>query len=210
MVLQPPSATVVDGLPHPSSSSSSSPSRFQLHVQLAVYVLLWYSSSAVCNTTARKILTRMPLPLWLCVVQFLCATVLGSVYLEVLRPHLRQRSSAEAQPIMQLLTLVFTVGFVFVNAGYVVVNVSLAETLRSAEPIFSVLFAKLWLREEFISSFTLLSLVPIVMGGAFSSGGDSTFNYGGLFFVCMSNTAFALRSIITKRLKQVYAGFVFS
>jgi drug/metabolite transporter (DMT)-like permease len=175
---------------------------------LLACVLTWYSTSAVCNTTARKLLTRMPLPLWLCVVQFACAAALGFMYLNVLRPSLRVKPAPEAMQTLTRLAFVFTLGFVFVNAGYVVVNVSLAETLRSAEPIFSVLFAKLWLREEYISSVTLLSLAPIVLGGAFSSGGDSTFNLGGLFFVCMSNTAFALRSIITKHLRQVYPGFV--
>jgi len=186
----------------------SDPPAASTTLRLVVCIFLWYSSSAVCNTSARKVLTRLPLPLWLCVVQFACAAALGHAYLEIARPQLRQRSPPEAQRTLHLLALVYTVGFVFVNAGYVVVNVSLAETLRSAEPIFSVLFAKLWLKEEFISSLTLLSLVPIVLGGAFSSGGDATFNVGGLFFVCMSNTAFALRSIVTKRLKQVYAGFV--
>jgi solute carrier family 35 protein E1 len=97
--------------------------------------------------------------------------------------------------------IVYTLGFVFVKSGYLAVSVSLAETLRSAEPLFSVFFAKLFLPGEIISFTTILTLLPIVLGGALSSGGDATFTLTGFIFVCFSNIMFALRSIFTKQLR---------
>jgi len=95
-------------------------------------------------------------------------------------------------------------GFVFVNSGFLAVNVSLAETLRSAEPLFSVFFAKVMLKDEPISTLTMITLVPIVLGGVLSSGGDRSFTLVGFCFVCLSNVCFALRSVLTKQLKPLY------
>lgn len=175
------------------------------YAEIALYVVSWYVSSAVCNTSARRVLTAAPHPLWLCVTQFLTAYVCLRAYF-AWRPDARVRLPAEAMSELRRLAAAYTVGFVFVNAGYLAVNVSLAETLRSAEPLFSVAFAKLWLRDEFVSTTTTMSLVPIVLGGALSSGGDASFNAYGFVFVCISNTAFALRSVFTKHLKKLYAG----
>ena len=97
-------------------------------------------------------------------------------------------------------------GFVFVNLGYVSVNVSLAETLRSAEPIVSVVLALLCLSEERVTTGVVLSLVPIVLGGVLSSMGDSTFSFEGLGFVTVSNVAFSVRSVLTKKAKKSYQG----
>ena len=176
--------------------------------RLAACIALWFAGSAVANTSARLLLTRVPLPLWLCMVQFAVACLLGHVYLNVARPEQRVLPTALALPVLDRLAAAYLVGFIFVNAGFVAVNVSLAETLRSAEPVFSVLFAKLWLRsrEERVSNLTVLALVPIVLGGALASGGDASFNLGGLAFAGISNAAFAMRSIVTKQLKHVYAG----
>ena len=104
------------------------------------------------------------------------------------------------------LATVYTIGFVFVNAGYVVVNVSLAETLRSAEPLSSLVLAVFFLKEEPVTMWMVLSLVPIVVGGALSSSGDSSFSPIALLFVFISNTSFSLRSVFAKHLKRGYKG----
>ena len=52
----------------------------------------------------------------------------------------------------------------------------------------------------------MMTLIPIVLGGVLSSGGDASFNFLGFGFVCISNICFALRSVLTKQLKQTYSG----
>lgn len=100
------------------------------------------------------------------------------------------------------LTAVYTIGFVFVNAGYVMVNVSLAETLRSAEPLVSVFLASMFLPSEPTSKLVIFSMVPIFLGGCLSSMSDTTFSALGLLFVTVSNVSFAMRSLVTKQLKE--------
>jgi solute carrier family 35 protein E1 len=173
-------------------------------IELILYGISWYVSSAVCNTSARRLLTISPHPLWLCVSQFAIAWIVLTTYFYVWKPEARIRPPIEARYELNRLSLAYTLGFVFVNAGYIAVNVSLAETLRSAEPLFSVLFSKLWLHDEYVSLRTTLTLIPIVFGGILSSGGDRSFNWFGLVFVCLSNTCFALRSVFTKQLKRVH------
>ena len=114
--------------------------------------------------------------------------------------------SFESQQALLALSLTYTIGFVFVNLGYVIVNVSLAETLRSAEPVVSVVLALLCLTEEKVTYRVVVSLVPIVIGGAFSSMGDDTFSLEGLGFVTVSNVAFSVRSVLTKKAKKCYQG----
>lgn len=201
--------TVRDDESQAGSTSASSATLNSLNMPLlALYVAIWYASSAVCNTSARKLLTiYAPLPLWLCCAQFLVAVVALRIYLfSIKKTPPPPMTTPEARDIFLKVTLVYTVGFVFVNAGYLAVNVSLAETLRSAEPLFSVAFAKLMLKDEPVSTLTMATLIPIVMGGVLSSGGDTSFNMMGFFFVCISNVCFALRSVFTKHLKQAYSG----
>ena len=183
------------------SDSDSTSSR--LVFTLLPYIFVWYSTSVVCNTSAKKILfLYAPIPLWVTLAQFITTLVVLRVYFVVRRiPLPAQSTTTSSSPVFYKLALVYTLGFVFVNSGYLAVSVSLAETLRSAEPIFSVVLAKLMLDEEYISNWTMATLVPIVLGGVLSSGGDTSFSFSGLLFVCASNVAFALRSVYTKQLK---------
>ena len=174
-------------------------------LRLGMYFVVWYVSSAICNTSSRAILTVIPVPLLLCVSQFAFAVIATYVTLTVVRGQPRPVPvPGEAKRLMNKLALVYTMGFVFVNAGYLVVNVSLAETLRSLEPVVSVVLARLWLRDEPVSLLTQLTLVPIVLGGSLSSAGDRSFSMLGLFFVCISNASFSMRSVYAKHLKPVY------
>jgi len=192
----------------PSAAAASGSGSLSRTLWLVLYVLIWYVASAVCNTSARKILTLYePIPLWLSFVQIAITVVILRVYLfQVKKTPPPPIPSQDARDVIYKLAFTYTVGFVFVNSGYLAVNVSLAETLRSAEPLFSVFFAKLMLKDEPISTLTMLTLVPIVAGGVLSSGGDASFNMLGFVFVCISNICFALRSVFMKHLKPLYTG----
>ncbi|GBG30849.1 Triose phosphate/phosphate translocator, chloroplastic [Hondaea fermentalgiana] len=175
---------------------------FAAEILLSIFV--WYSSSAVANTTSRKLLTQVPLPLLLTLSQFVTATIFGFVCLHVLKLKPVLDVPPAARGNLMKLTIVYTLGFIFVNAGYVVVNVSLAETLRSAEPLVTVMLAIFVLKTEPVSKFELWSMAPIVVGGALSSLGDSSFSGLGLLFVCISNLSFSLRSMYAKKLKAEF------
>ncbi|KAH9246210.1 hypothetical protein BASA81_016244 [Batrachochytrium salamandrivorans] len=177
---------------------------------LLFYIVVWYAASVVCNTSAKRLLfSYAPLPLWVSLFQFAMAVLVLKLYLHVISKSSSSTTTAtnlglstpNQRQVFTKLAVAYTLGFVFVNSGYLAVTVSLAETLRSAEPLFSVLLAKLMLKDEPISLLTALTLLPIVFGGVLSSAGDASFTLSGLMFVSCSNVMFALRSVYTKQLK---------
>jgi len=178
--------------------------------EIAACVAVWYSTSAVANTSSRKLLTSAPLPIVLTLCQFITATAIGYVTLHVAKVKPYKPLPSKAEPSFKWLTVVYTTGFLFVNAGYVVVNVSLAETLRSAEPLVTVALALLFLKSEPVSRLEMFSMLPIVLGGVLSSLSDSSFSGLGLLFVCISNLSFSLRSMFTKKLRENYDGDAFN
>lgn len=68
-------------------------------------------------------------------------------------------------------------------------KVSLAMTLRAAEPIFSVLLVRLFSSDtrESTSLALCLTLIPIVLGTSLSSLGSLEFSVPGLVLVCLAN-----------------------
>lgn len=170
---------------------------------LLFYIAVWYAASVVCNTSAKRLLfSYAPLPLWVSLFQFATAVLVLKLYLHATsKSGNTGPSTPQQRSVFTQLAVAYTLGFVFVNSGYLAVTVSLAETLRSAEPLFSVLLAKLMLKDEPISLTTALTLLPIVFGGVLSSAGDASFTLSGLMFVSCSNVMFALRSVYTKQLK---------
>lgn len=81
---------------------------------------------------------------------------------------------------------------------------SLSETFRAAEPLFTVVLARL-IVGDMPTVPVLLSLVPIVVGVGLAAMGASGFNSLGAATAVLSNTAFSLRSVFTKRLRRCVA-----
>lgn len=87
------------------------------------------------------------------------------------------------------------------------VHVSLAMTLRAAEPVFALLLASLFLASEPFNIKLALSLLPVVLGAGLSAFGDTTsaqVDMTGVGMVVLSNICFALRGILTKKIKEQY------
>eukprot|EP00924_Labyrinthula_sp_SR-Ha-C_P002997 maker-scaffold_58-snap-gene-0.25-mRNA-1 protein AED:0.06 eAED:0.08 QI:0/0.5/0.66/1/1/1/3/64/314 len=164
-------------------------------------VLGEYTASAVANTTSRSFLNGFPMPLFLTTTQFLTAFLFLGVFLQVKGEIPAQPQNKKLNKLLLKLSFVYTLGFLFVNSGYLLVNVSLAETLRSTEPLISVFLAKFYLSEAKINNLIIFSMIPIAVGGALSSAGDSSFSLIALLCVMISNMSFSLRSLITKQVK---------
>ena len=90
----------------------------------------------------------------------------------------------------------------FLNASISYIPVSLAMTLRAAEPLFSVALVAIFFAKsasEAVSAELGMTLLPIVAGTSMSSFGSAEFSFMGLVLVCIANVAFPLRTIIYKR-----------
>lgn len=173
-----------------------------------------YVASAFANTSSRKLLTIFPSPILLTFTQFMTASLLltmfkGSSSSKLSTPSLKSivlshsRPSNRLEKLLLKLSVVYSIGFIFVNAGYVYVNVSLAETLRAAEPLVSVGLVKLFLPSEKTNYLMMFSMVPIFFGGLLSSLSDTSFSLIGLVFVTISNISFSTRSLLTKQIKNI-------
>jgi solute carrier family 35 protein E1 len=80
---------------------------------------------------------------------------------------------------------------------------SFAETIKSAEPISSVLIGFLYLNEH-SSLLTYSTLLPICIGVGISCIGESHFNVIGFFAAFASNICFSTRAVISKHLIKSY------
>jgi len=100
-----------------------------------------------------------------------------------------------------LLAAVFAAGFITLNSALGLMHVSLVMTLRATEPLFTLIIASVLLKTEQLSLPMMLALLPVVFGAALSSVESSDFNLPGLAIVVVCNIMFALRGVVTKRLK---------
>lgn len=84
----------------------------------------------------------------------------------------------------------------------VYVPVSLSETLRAGEPLFTVALLLCVLGER-VSWPVLLSLLPIVLGiGLAVLGASTSLNIVGAGAAAISNASFSLRSVYANELKR--------
>lgn len=105
--------------------------------------------------------------------------------------------------ILYMTALSYTCGFLFTNMAFSVVTASFAETVKSGEPISSVIFGWFVLGEK-SNTVTYCTLIPICVGVALSCFHDESFNPKGFFCAAASNIMFSLRAVLAKKLIKNY------
>eukprot|EP00898_Chlorokybus_atmophyticus_P000006 jgi/Chlat1/1005/Chrsp109S08621 len=78
------------------------------------------------------------------------------------------------------------------------VAISFTHVIKSAEPVFSVLFSRLFMGTAFAAP-VYLSLIPIVFGCSLASVTELSFNFPGFAGAMISNFGFVLRNIYSKK-----------
>jgi drug/metabolite transporter (DMT)-like permease len=123
----------------------------------------------------------------------------GPVQLSALASSLFWCSDKRYPYILYQIAVSYTCGFLFTNMAFSVVTTSFAETVKSAEPLSSVVLAYVVLRE--VESLpTYLCLLPICLGVAISCLHDDSFNLLGFACAAASNVCFSMRAVYAKRL----------
>ena len=105
--------------------------------------------------------------------------------------------------LLYFTAISYTCGFLFTNFAFSVVTASFAETVKSGEPISSVVFGYFILHEK-SSLATYLTLVPICVGVALSCFHDESFNIFGFGCAALSNIMFSLRAVLAKRMIRTF------
>ena len=109
--------------------------------------------------------------------------------------------------ILYITAFSYTCGFLFTNMAFSVVTASFAETVKSAEPITSVIMAYVVLKEvENVPTY--MSLIPICVGVACSCLHDNSFNTFGFACAAFSNICFSTRAVYAKKLMKSFPGAI--
>lgn len=98
--------------------------------------------------------------------------------------------------------LFHTIGHISACVSFSKVAVSFTHVIKSAEPVFTVLFSTV-LGESYPLQ-VWLSILPIVFGCSLAAITEASFNFGGLSGAMISNVGFVLRNIYSKRSLQCF------
>lgn len=172
-------------------------------IEVLLLVTLWYSSAVVSVITSKATMIIAPVPFVLCLTQFFTASVVCCIL--YLFKHWHSKKSKWHQmlyitPIIAIVTTCYTAGFIFTNIAFSLGNANSVETVKSTEPVSSVILGQMFC-PEYCSWLTYSSLIPILMGVSLACYGDSTFPLWGVLFAFISNICFSGRAVATKKLQ---------
>ncbi|KAH8735317.1 triose-phosphate transporter family-domain-containing protein [Ilyonectria robusta] len=181
--------------------------------KLIILCLLWYTSSALTNTSSKSILNAFPKPATLTLIQFafvssLCISI---AKLAVVFPVLRTKITALKYPIRKptreviMTTLPLAVfqigGHLLSSAATSKIPVSLVHTIKGLSPLFTV-FAYRFVYDIRYPTATYLSLIPLTLGVMLACSGKTT--YGGeligVIQALLAAIIFVSQNIFSKKL----------
>ncbi|KAG9251763.1 triose-phosphate transporter family-domain-containing protein [Emericellopsis atlantica] len=187
--------------------------RAPLSPKLIILCLLWYTSSALTNTSSKSILNAFDKPATLTVVQFAFVSTLCILFaqLAVIFPSLRTKITALRHPIrppskdviMTTLPLAaFQIGgHLLSSTATAKIPVSLVHTIKGLSPLFTVLAYRLIYDIRYPKA-TYLSLIPLTAGvmlacsGKHGLGGE----FLGIIQALLATLIFVTQNIFSKKL----------
>lgn len=167
-------------------------------IKVVILTALWYGTSILAITTSKLSMQIAPVPFCLCLLQCLTATFISAVVRKFLGV---ARGVGDESPILWKTSITYTLGFIFTNLGFSLATAPFVETVKSSEPISTVLLA-FFLLGEVDAVQTYACLIPIVIGVAMASLGDMTMTLTGFLVVQASNLGFSARAVYAKQLKK--------
>ncbi|KAH7711511.1 Solute carrier family 35 member E1-like protein [Aphelenchoides avenae] len=167
-------------------------------VKIAVIIALLYASSAGQNVINKIALQHFPYPLTIALVTFVnnviyCVPLARIMGVKPVELGLKQ-IVLRVGPIAAGRTF----GVVASYFGLWKVSVAYMQTLKSTSPLFTVLIARLMLREQ-QSWWVYASLTPVVAGVGIASATEHRFNTFGFAMALVSTATFALISVFAKK-----------
>eukprot|EP01018_Ginkgo_biloba_P004914 Gb_37426 [translate_table: standard] len=165
-------------------------------VQLGTYFGLWYLYNVIFNIYNKKVLNVFPYP-WLLASFQLFSGVVWMLGLWGFK--LQPCPPIRKEFVIALLVPAFfhTVGHISACVSFSKVAVSFTHVIKSAEPVFSVIFSS-FLGDTY-PILVWLSLIPIVFGCSLAAVTEVTFNFQGFGGAMISNVGFVLRNIYSKK-----------
>jgi len=172
---------------------------------------VWYSTSIITNTSSKAILTALPKPVTLTIVQFLLVSF-WCIFLAWLAK--RNRTIREAVPILKngirkpskdiivatLPLTAFQIGGHILNSDAMSrIPVSLVHTIKGLSPLMTVMAYRLFFDVKY-SMPTYLSLIPLTLGVILACSASFRGNIVGLTYAFGSAILFVTQNIVSKKI----------
>ena len=184
------------------SASVSAATDSKNSLKMTLYFGMWYAFNIIFNIKNKETLNVFPYPYFLSTIQL----GFGVLFMAVLWATKIQRFPRIERGLfapLAAVSLFHTIGHVSSCVSFSKMAVSFTHVIKSAEPVFSVIMSSLFFGESF-SGLIWLSLVPIVLGCSFAAMKEVSFNISGFNGAMLSNFAFVLRNILSKKYMVKY------
>ncbi|KAF2203310.1 TPT-domain-containing protein [Delitschia confertaspora ATCC 74209] len=172
---------------------------------------LWYMTSIFSNMSSKAILTALPRPITLTLVQFgfvsfwcifLAALAKRYPRLKTTMPFLKFGIRPPSKDLIMTtlpLTLFQIGGHILSSDAMSRIPVSLVHTIKGLSPLMTVIAYRVFLKIEY-STPTYLSLIPLTLGVIMACSANFTANFMGLLMAFASAILFVTQNIVSKQI----------
>ncbi|KAJ3175765.1 suppressor of loss of ypt1 [Geranomyces variabilis] len=169
-------------------------------IRFCFLCMLWYSSSALTNTTGKQILNQFKYPVTLTYVQFgfVAALCIAASAANVVPNRVRRPSWAIISVVWPMAGFQIA-GHVFSSFAIVRVPVSFAHTIKALSPLFTVVLYRLYYGLNYAPK-VYLSLLPLTFGVMLVCLSELKFNTVGFVCALISTLIFVIQNMFTKNL----------
>ncbi|KUJ09044.1 TPT-domain-containing protein [Mollisia scopiformis] len=178
---------------------------------LITLCIVWYTSSALTNTSSKSILNAFPKPATLTLIQFafvafFCVLFswLSTVFpilpkkIHALRHGIRSPSRDVIKTTLPLA--IFQIGGHLLSATATTkIPVSLVHTIKGLSPLFTVVAYRLIFNIRYPAA-TYVSLIPLTLGVMLACSAEFKGNLVGIFCALLAALIFVTQNIFSKRL----------
>lgn len=159
--------------------------------------LAWYGCNIYFNIFNKQVLSVFPQPLTCTWIHLLISSMMA-----LLLWTFKMKKAPVVTPriidIIFPLAILHLLGFYTTNASLGKVAVSLTHTIKSMEPFFTVVISWLLMGTR-PAKRVVFSLTPVVVGVVVASATDLSFNWAGFIAAMLSNVAFQMRNVLSKK-----------
>ncbi|KAF2730522.1 TPT-domain-containing protein [Polyplosphaeria fusca] len=172
---------------------------------------IWYMTSIFSNTSSKAILTALPKPITLTLVQFafvsgwcIVLATLARRYprLKHTMPFLKYGIRSPSKELIQAtlpLTLFQIGGHILSSDAMARIPVSLVHTIKGLSPLLTVLAYRVFFQVKY-STPTYMSLIPLTLGVVLACSADFNANFTGLIMAFASAILFVTQNIVSKQI----------
>lgn len=164
------------------------------------FIAVWYALNVGFNLQNKTIFNYFPFPWTVSAVHVTVGLVYCTVaYFVGAKKASFQRpiTKSEFQKIAGPASM-HAIGHVAANLSFAAVAISLTHTVKTLEPVFSVILSKVVLGQA-TPLPVVGTLIPVMAGVALASAGELSFNWAGFISAMVSNLTFGFRAVWSKK-----------